>query len=293
MLLARSWRQVVRARGVLLLKAVQQVMIGLIYGGIYKLDLSQRSVQDRLGLLSLIAVGAMNLAIAGTIRAFPKEKALVFEERSKRLYGVVAYFLSKLIADVPLSAALSALFGCLIYPLVGLQRGARKFGQFLGLVTLESLASSALGLLLGSIAPSTDAALAMFPPIVVLMVIFNGFNINPESVPRLLRWMPRVSLIRWAFEGMAVNEFKGLKFEPPANPRLKAMGAYTATGERALENLSFGKSTVRGAALAQSAIIGGCWAGSLHALRTNRPRMALMRAPRAAIAAGHKAQKKS
>jgi Zn-dependent protease len=127
----------------------------------------------------------------------------------------------------------------------------------------------------------------------VLMVIFNGFNINPESVPRLLRWMPRVSLIRWAFEGMAVNEFKGLTFDAPSNARLRAMGAYTATGERALENLSFGKSTVRGAALAQGAIIGGCWVGSLHALRTNRPRMAQMRAPRAALAASNKAQKKA
>jgi hypothetical protein len=29
--------------------------------------------------------------VAGTIRAFPKEKALVFEERSKRLYGVFTY----------------------------------------------------------------------------------------------------------------------------------------------------------------------------------------------------------
>lgn len=91
LLLSRAWRQVVRAKGVLVIKAVQQVMIALIYGSIYKLDLSQRSVQDRLGLLSLIAVGASNLAIAGTIRSFPKEKVLVFEERAKRLYSVVAY----------------------------------------------------------------------------------------------------------------------------------------------------------------------------------------------------------
>ncbi|KAJ1627645.1 P-loop containing nucleoside triphosphate hydrolase protein [Pavlovales sp. CCMP2436] len=171
LLLRRAWRQVSRAKGVLLIKAVQQVMVALIYGGIYKLDLSQRSVQDRLGLLSLITVGASNLAVAGTIRAFPKEKVLVFEERSKRLYGVFTYFMSKLIADVPLNAALSLLFGALIYPLVGLQRNFRKFALFTGLVTLESLASSALGLLLGSFAPTTDAALALFPPVRFIIVI--------------------------------------------------------------------------------------------------------------------------
>lgn len=91
LLFQRAWREVVRAKGVFLIKVAQQVMIALIYGGIYTLDDSQRSVQDRLGLLSLIAVGASNLAVAGTIRAFPKEKSLVVEERSKNLYGVGAY----------------------------------------------------------------------------------------------------------------------------------------------------------------------------------------------------------
>jgi hypothetical protein len=122
----------------------------------------------------------------------------------------------------------------------------------------------------------------MFPPIVVLMVIFNGFNINPESVPKALRWVPAVSLIRWAFEGLAVNEFTGLKLDPPTNVVAKAAGAYIPTGERALENLSFGKSTVRGCAIAQSYIIAGCWAGSLRALQKNRPRMVPMRPPLAA-----------
>jgi len=279
LLLSRAWRQVARAKGVLVIKAVQQIMVALIYGGIYKLDLSQRSIQDRLGLLSLVTVGASNLAIATTIRTFPKEKALVVEERSKRLYGVVPYFLSKLIADVPLSAALSGLFGALIYPLVGLQRSMPKFLNFLGLVTLESLASSAVGLLLGSIAPTTDAALAMFPPIVVLMVIFNGFNLSLESVPRGLGWVPALSLVRWAFEGLAVNEFRGLEFEPPGNALMKASGAYVKDGDGALANLAFGKSTVRGCALAQTCIIGGCWVTSLRSLQTNRPKLAPMRPP--------------
>lgn len=132
----------------------------------------------------------------------------------------------------------------------------------------------------------------MFPPIVVLMVIFNGFNINPESVPAALRWVPSLSLIRWAFEGMAVNEFSGLKFEPPVSQLARASGAFTPTGERALENLSFGKSSVRRCALAQGCIIAGCWAGSLRSLQTNRPRMAAMRPPSSAAAANSKGRRR-
>ena len=60
-----------RSKTALAIKVVQQVMIAVIYGGIYTLGDSQSSIQDRFGLLSLVAIGAGNLAIASTIRAFP------------------------------------------------------------------------------------------------------------------------------------------------------------------------------------------------------------------------------
>ena len=122
--------------------------------------------------------------------------------------GVFPYFLSKIVAEVPVACGLSALFGGLLYPAVGLQRTARKFMIFLAILTLQSFSSSALGLLIGAVAPSQDAALAMFPPLVVLMVIFNGFNISEESTPKRLRFIPKVSLVRWGFEGLCVNEVR-------------------------------------------------------------------------------------
>ena len=206
-----------RSKAALIIKATQQVMIALIYGGIYSLGDTQASIQDRFGLLSLVAIGAGNLAIASTIRTFPKEKTIVQSDRAKQLYGVGPYFLSKVLAEAPLSALLSALGGVLLYPLVGLQPGAAKFLNFLSSLVLEGFASGGLGLLLGAVAPSTDAALAMFPPLLVLMIIFNGFNITPDATPRALRWIPKVSFIRWCSEGLAVNEFSGLTFTLPTN----------------------------------------------------------------------------
>ena len=81
-----------------------------------------------------------------------------------------AYFLSKVVAEAPVSAAVSALGGACLYPLVNLQPGAAKFGKFVLTLVLEGFASGALGLLLGAVAPSTDTALAMFPPLLVLMM---------------------------------------------------------------------------------------------------------------------------
>ena len=40
-----------------------------------------------------------------------------------------------------------------------------------------------------------------------------GYYVNSSSVPKVLRWLPRASLIQHAFEALCVNEFKDLEFE--------------------------------------------------------------------------------
>ena len=51
--------------------------------------------QDRMGLLSMVAIGNFVQPLAAAIRTFPREKSIVVSERSKRLYSVLPYFLSK------------------------------------------------------------------------------------------------------------------------------------------------------------------------------------------------------
>lgn len=48
------------------------------------------------------------------------------------------YFLSKLAAELPVTAIFPVLFGAIMYPLAGLQPSAKKFFTFLG-TTLSTL----------------------------------------------------------------------------------------------------------------------------------------------------------
>lgn len=195
------------------------------------------------------------MAVAGTIRSFPKEKAIVSNEMASHLYGTLPYFVAKAISEIPLIGAFSTIFGSIIYPLTGLQKG--KFKPFLGLVCLHAIASEGLGLLIGSISANSDIALALFPPIIVLNIIFDGKNISEENTPRLLRWIPKIGLIRWGFEGLALNEFDGLTFDtsrkgPPRGPVAK-------TGEEALDRFGLAGKSLGNVVQAQTAMIIGSW----------------------------------
>jgi len=272
LLLQRSLREVLRGKTAIIIKVVQQVMLGVIYGGIYKLDTNnQASVQDRLGLLSLIAIGSMNMGIAGTIRSFPKEKSIVTKEiASAKLYATGPYFLAKAISEIPFLGVLSAIFSVIVYSLTGLQRS--KFRTFLGIVSLHTIVSEATGLFLGALAPNSDVALALFPPIVVLNIIFDGKNLSMDNTPTYLQWLPKISLIRWGFEGLAITEFTGLKFQPGRR------GGF-ATGEEVLDRYGMLETTVQDVAQVQGLIIGVCWLASYAALSATRQRFMTMQAP--------------
>ena len=186
------------------------------------------------------------------------------------------YLFSKVAAELPLAAGLSCLFGAVLYPLAKLKKSAKAFKTFLGVTALNSVASSGLGLLVGAVAPSTDAALAMFPPLIVLMIIFNGSNISDESTPKPIKFLPKLSLVRWGFEGLAVNEFKGLEFKP------NKYGPSLLTGEDALGRLSFEDSTVKKTVVAQAAVLSACYLQTYRVLKNARPKYAAMKPPKTA-----------
>ena len=81
LLMTRSLRELVRGKLNIFIKVAQQVFLGVIYGGIYTLGNDQASIMDRFGLLSLIIIGATNMAMVSEI-AIPRQAA--FGELAKQ-----------------------------------------------------------------------------------------------------------------------------------------------------------------------------------------------------------------
>jgi ABC-type multidrug transport system ATPase subunit/ABC-type multidrug transport system permease subunit len=275
LLLKRALRENFRSKSTLVIKTVQQVSLGLIYGTIYKLGMNQASIQDRFGLLSLIAIGASNMAMASTVRSFPKEKAIVANELAAKMYGTLPYFIGKAISEIPLTALFNSMFGVLVSVMTGLNNSFDKLKRFVGLNSLHGLTGQSAGLMIGAVAPTQDAALAIFPAIMVLNIIFDGKNIAEESTPVFLRWLPKVGLIRWGFEGFCLNEFTGLEFETKGPRR----GPVARNGAEALDRFGLGNNSLGMIVKAQSLIVAGCWFLSYLGLTLTRQKFQTMEQP--------------
>lgn len=236
-----------------MIKACQQAVVALIYGSIYTLGGDQSSIIDRFGLLSLTAIGGTNMAVATALRAFPKEKTIASAEIAINQYKALPYFAAKAISEFPLVFFYNTVMGVILYFTTGMNPD--RFWSFLGLLTLHSLASEASGMAVGAISPSSDVALAIFPAILILNVIFDGRNISIENIPYLFRWIPQVSLIRWGYEGLVVNEFQGLNFTTAED----WSGPVANSGEEALAMFGMEDASIEDVVYAESIIMVVSW----------------------------------
>lgn len=78
--------------------------------------------------------------------------------------------------------------------------------------------------------------------------------------------MPKTSLIRWAYEALAVNELEGLALIPEAPTGPRSM----TSGDQALESMGI-RSSIRQAMLAQAAIIAANYLLTFASLVCQRP----------------------
>ncbi|CAL5399911.1 unnamed protein product [Camellia sinensis] len=281
LLLKRAWMQASRDGPTNKVRARMSIASAIIFGSVFwRMGKSQSSIQDRMGLLQVAAINTAMASLTKTGGVFPKERAIVDRERAKGSYALGPYLLSKLLAEIPVGAAFPLLFGTILYPMARLHptfsRAFSKFstgkhshhlmfGKFCGIVTVESFAASAMGLTVGAMVPTTEAAMALGPSLMTVFIVFGGYYVNAENTPIIFRWIPRVSLIRWAFQGLCINEFSGLQFDHQNSFDIQS-------GEQALERLSFGGSRISDTVMAQSRILLFWYYTTYLLLEKNKPK---------------------
>lgn len=208
--LKNKMRNPVLIRARLVTSSVLSLVLGLVY---LNLGMDERSIQNRLGLIFFFCNNSIFISsIIPTVTAFIEDKAVFMREHGALLYDLVPYFLSKVIAEIPMVVIGSTLAVLIIYWMVGFQNDPGAVVHFLFSSILMSYGAAAFSSMVSTACSTLPIALSIVPVTLMPLVIFSGYFVNTSTIPVYFDWIKYLSSVKYAFDIMVITEFSGLEF---------------------------------------------------------------------------------
>ena len=227
LLFDRAIKQLLRDKLSFVIRIVVNVAFGLLYGSIFlgvgRSDYeSYPEVMASFGAISNILIGTMFGVAQSSLMEFPKDRPVFLREYSTDHYSVLPYFLSKFSLEC-VTAMIQVLSQMIAsYFLMGFQA---NFFKFLLMNFLLAIASSSIGLFIGSCIEDPNVAAELMPALLVPQFLFSGVFIQVNLIPEFLRWAQYLCSLTYATRAVALYEFGECETES-CQQLLYANGAY-------------------------------------------------------------------
>ncbi|XP_041056944.1 broad substrate specificity ATP-binding cassette transporter ABCG2-like [Carcharodon carcharias] len=209
----RSFKNLLRNPQASIAQMLVVIFLGLIVGAIFfgvPDDLA--GIQNRAGAMFFM-INIQCFSSLSIVQLFIPEKKIFIHEYISGYYRVSSYFIAKLSVDLITMRAVPAIvFAITTYFLIGFKLQPVAF--FITMLTLiqASITASSLGLAIATGQDNVAVANLYINVIFILMIIFSGLLVNLPSVVNWLAWLKYLSIARYGFTALLLNEFVGLSF---------------------------------------------------------------------------------
>lgn len=136
-------------------------------------------------------------------------KPLFLREYSSRKYGVLPFFLTYNMINLPFDLIFIISFISIVYWPLGLNDHAYNFLRCMLILILVTLTGSSFGIMISVVAPNIQAALAMSPVFFIPLMLASGFMIDSDQLGDWFVYK-YISPYRYGYEGLIRNEYDNL-----------------------------------------------------------------------------------
>lgn len=153
---------------------MMSVIVGMVY---WQLPLTTSGLQDRLGFLSLFLI-SIAFSPLDLVLLIPRERSVFLRDTNANLYGTLAFYVGRTLADIPFHVGFSAVGAVIAYWMAGFQADAAKCGIFVLLTVILMFGTTSLFMAVGSLSPNVATANGIVSIVLLLAMLFSGIFVG-------------------------------------------------------------------------------------------------------------------
>ncbi|VFQ68223.1 unnamed protein product [Cuscuta campestris] len=204
----RSFRNMGRMPEILGTRLGTVTITGFILATMFwRLDDSPRGVQERLGFFAF-AMSLTFYTCADTIPVFIQERYIFLRETAHNSYRRSSYCLSHALVSLPSLLFFSFVFAASTFWAVGLSGGATGFCFYYAIILASFWAGNSFVTFVSSVVPHVMLGYIVVVAVLAYFLLFSGFFMNHDRIPRYWIWFHYISLVKYPYEGVLQNEFE-------------------------------------------------------------------------------------
>ncbi|WOG97264.1 hypothetical protein DCAR_0416604 [Daucus carota subsp. sativus] len=205
----RFSKNILRTKELFVFRTFQMLIAGVLLGSIFY-DLKDDLVgsEERLGLFAFI----LTFLLTSTIEALPiflQEREILMKETSCGSYRVSSYAIANGLVYLPFLLVLAILFTLPLYWLVGLNPSLMAFCHFLLLIWLILYTANSVVVCFSALVPNFIVGNSVICGVMGSFFLFSGYFVTKSGMPKYWVFMHYISLFKYPFEGLLINEFSG------------------------------------------------------------------------------------